>query len=115
MDAAARQFSQAYDAGLTPIQFVNQERQASRLIMGIGHRIKSITNPDKRVQLLSNYVHEHFVATPVVDYALEVEKVTTNKVFIIIITFYRFKCLSESYFASYNLIECSYEFRVNRF
>ncbi|RTG90221.1 ATP citrate (pro-S)-lyase [Schistosoma bovis] len=79
LDAAARQFSQAYDAGLTPIQFVNQERQASRLIMGIGHRIKSITNPDKRVQLLSNYVHEHFVATPVVDYALEVEKVTTNK------------------------------------
>ncbi|VDP52317.1 unnamed protein product [Schistosoma mattheei] len=61
LDAAARQFSQAYDAGLTPIQFVNQERQASRLIMGIGHRIKSITNPDKRVQLLSNYVHEHFL------------------------------------------------------
>ncbi|CAH8600891.1 unnamed protein product [Schistosoma intercalatum] len=79
LDAAARQFSQAYDAGLTPIQFVNQERQASRLIMGIGHRIKSVTNPDKRVQLLSDYVHEHFVATPVVDYALEVEKVTTNK------------------------------------
>ncbi|CAH8558011.1 unnamed protein product [Schistosoma turkestanicum] len=79
LDAAARQFSQAYDAGLTPAQFVNQERQASRLIMGIGHRIKSITNPDKRVQLLSNYVHEHFVATPIVDYAFEVEKITTNK------------------------------------
>ncbi|TNN14595.1 ATP-citrate synthase isoform 2 [Schistosoma japonicum] len=81
LDAAARQFSQAYDSGLTPMEFVNQERQASRLIMGIGHRIKSITNPDKRVQLLSAYVHEHFVATPVVDYAFEVEKVTTTKVF----------------------------------
>ncbi|VDQ17858.1 unnamed protein product, partial [Trichobilharzia regenti] len=80
LDAAARQFSNAYDTGLSPVQFVNQERQASRLIMGIGHRIKSITNPDKRVQLLSNYVHQHFPATPIIDYAFEVEKVTTSKV-----------------------------------
>nr|CAH8866286.1 unnamed protein product [Trichobilharzia regenti] len=79
LDAAARQFSNAYDTGLSPVQFVNQERQASRLIMGIGHRIKSITNPDKRVQLLSNYVHQHFPATPIIDYAFEVEKVTTSK------------------------------------
>ncbi|CAH8628080.1 unnamed protein product [Heterobilharzia americana] len=79
LDTAARQFSRAYDSGLSPMQFVNQERQASRLIMGIGHRIKSVTNPDKRVQLLSRYVHEHFPATPVVDYAFEVEKITTSK------------------------------------
>ncbi|TPP64733.1 ATP-citrate synthase [Fasciola gigantica] len=79
LDAAARQFSAAFDAGLTPAEFVAKERQASRLIMGIGHRVKSITNPDMRVKLLKDYVHRHFPATPLVDYAFAVEQVTTKK------------------------------------
>ena len=83
LDGAARQFSEAFDAGLEPAHFVARERQASRLIMGIGHRVKSINNPDARVKLLSNYVHEHFPATPLVDYAFAVEKVTTNKVSVV--------------------------------
>lgn len=83
MDAAARQFSAAFDAGLTPAEFVAKERQASRLIMGIGHRIKSITNPDMRVKLLNEYVHQHFPATPLVDYAFAVEQVTTKKVTVV--------------------------------
>ena len=33
-----------------------------------------------RVQILKDYVKQHFPATPLLDYALEVEKITTSKV-----------------------------------
>jgi len=33
-----------------------------------------------RVILLKNYAKEHFPATPLLDYALEVEKITVSKV-----------------------------------
>lgn len=39
-----------------------------------------INNPDMRVQILKDYVKQHFPATPLLDYALEVEKITTSKV-----------------------------------
>ncbi|KAH0626923.1 hypothetical protein JD844_002220 [Phrynosoma platyrhinos] len=38
-----------------------------------------INNPDMRVQILKDYVKQHFPATPLLDYALEVEKITTSK------------------------------------
>lgn len=79
LDAAARQFSQAYDANMIPMEFVNDMRRKGQLIMGIGHRVKSINNPDMRVKLLREYVQQHFPATPVLDFALEVEKITTSK------------------------------------
>jgi ATP citrate (pro-S)-lyase len=34
-----------------------------------------------RVVLLKQYVKEHFPATPLFDYALEVEQITVSKVF----------------------------------
>ena len=52
MDAAARQFSEAYDAGQHPMEFVNAMRKKGELIMGIGHRVKSINNPDMRVCII---------------------------------------------------------------
>jgi len=48
-------------------------------IDGIGHRVKSVTNPDKRVELLTGYARQHFPQTDYLDFALAVEKLTTSK------------------------------------
>uniref|UniRef100_G1RK34 ATP-citrate synthase n=1 Tax=Nomascus leucogenys TaxID=61853 RepID=G1RK34_NOMLE len=79
LDAAAKMFSKAFDSGIIPMEFVNKMKKEGKLIMGIGHRVKSINNPDMRVQILKDYVRQHFPATPLLDYALEVEKITTSK------------------------------------
>ncbi|XP_022711313.1 ATP-citrate synthase-like [Varroa jacobsoni] len=79
LDAAAKQFSSAYDKGLIPMEFVNKMRKNGQLIMGIGHRVKSINNPDMRVKILKDFVIQHFPSTPVLNFALEVEKITTSK------------------------------------
>ncbi|MDH5543349.1 MAG: ATP citrate lyase [Nitrospinota bacterium] len=48
-------------------------------VPGIGHRVKSLKNPDKRVQELIRHVREAKISTPRLDYALKVEEVTTTK------------------------------------
>nr|KAF6492406.1 hypothetical protein HJG59_009610 [Molossus molossus]KAF6492409.1 hypothetical protein HJG59_009613 [Molossus molossus] len=78
LDAAAKMFSKAFDSGIIPMEFVNKKKEG-KLIMGIGHRVKSINNPDMRVQILKDDVKQHFPATPLLDYALEVGKITTSK------------------------------------
>lgn len=73
-------------------------RKEGKLIMGVGHRVKSvwksflesilskndltiqINNPDMRVTLLKQFAKQHFPVTPLLDYALEVEKITVSKV-----------------------------------
>ncbi len=79
IDDAARYFSQAYDAGMSPKAFVDDMKAKGIRIPGIGHRVKSIHNPDMRVKLLVDYVLAHFADPAVLKYALEVEKVTTQK------------------------------------
>ncbi|CAB3370651.1 Hypothetical predicted protein [Cloeon dipterum] len=79
LDGAARQFSEGYDSGLIPMEFVNSMRKKGTLIMGIGHRVKSINNPDMRVKIIKEFVLENFPSTPLLNYALEVEKITTSK------------------------------------
>nr|CAD7407331.1 unnamed protein product [Timema poppensis] len=79
LDGAAKQFSEAYDTGLIPMEFVNTMRKKGQLIMGIGHRVKSINNPDMRVKIIKDFILEHFPSKPVFNYALEVEKITTSK------------------------------------
>lgn len=78
-DKAAQQFLAAYTRGQTPEEFVKDTKAQNKLIMGIGHRVKSVHNPDKRVQLLKTFCQKHFRETPLINYALEVEKVTTKK------------------------------------
>jgi ATP citrate (pro-S)-lyase len=79
IDGAAQIFSEAYDLGLSPQEFVDQMKDRGQLIMGIGHRIKSLHNPDMRVSILKDFIRAHFPASPLVDYALEVEQLTTQK------------------------------------
>ncbi len=52
LDDSARQFAGALDAGLAPKAFVEKMRREHTLIAGIGHRVKSISNPDMRVTLI---------------------------------------------------------------
>ncbi len=42
LDGAARQFTQAYDSNMIPMEFVNTMRKQHQLIMGIGHKVKSV-------------------------------------------------------------------------
>lgn len=77
-DAACR-FKEACDKKMTPIEFVEKMKAEGEYIPGIGHRIKSVDNPDRRVELIKQYAKEHFKKTTYIDYALEVEKITTAK------------------------------------
>ena len=79
IDGAAQMFSDAYDRGVTPVQFVEEMKKKGENIQGIGHLVKSINNPDKRVTIMKEYAKKHFKTTPLLDFALEVEKVTTAK------------------------------------
>ena len=39
LDGAATMFTEAFDSGLIPMEFVNKTRKEGKLIMGIGHRL----------------------------------------------------------------------------
>jgi len=73
LDGAARMFSEAYDDHLSPTEFVQRTRKAGKLILGIGHKVKSLENPDKRVEIIVNYAKKHFPSTEVLGYSLEVK------------------------------------------
>ncbi|XP_048485770.1 ATP-citrate synthase isoform X5 [Plutella xylostella] len=79
LDRAAADFCAAHDRGQHPQEFVNEKRAKGELIMGIGHRVKSINNPDSRVRELKAYVTSRWPAWPVTRYALDVEAITTRK------------------------------------
>lgn len=78
-DGAAEQFSSAYDQGMSPSDFVAHMRKQHKLIMGIGHKIKSKTNPDMRVVILQDFARRHFPSCSLLDYSLKVEEITTAK------------------------------------
>jgi len=79
IDDAAREFKRAKESGLEPEQFVSQMKKMGINIPGIGHRVKSVKNPDKRVLLLIDYARKNFPSTDLLDYALQVEQLTTAK------------------------------------
>jgi ATP-citrate lyase alpha-subunit len=79
IDGAAQYFKHADDNDMTPKEFLNYMKGEGVPIPGIGHRIKSLKNPDLRVTGLMNYAAEHFPATPLLDYARTVEALTTSK------------------------------------
>ena len=79
IDDASRYFKEAYDTGKKPEVFVEEMKQKGILIPGIGHRVKSVRNPDKRVELLKEFSRKNFPSTTYLEYALAVERVTVQK------------------------------------
>jgi ATP-citrate lyase alpha-subunit len=79
IDGAAQYFKHADDNNMTPKEFLNYMKGEGVPIPGIGHRIKSLKNPDLRVKGLMDYAAANFPATPLLDYARTVEALTTSK------------------------------------
>lgn len=80
LDDTAKVFRNAYNRKLTPHQFVQEMHEKKELIPGIGHRVKSVQNPDSRVTIIVAYARAHFkFPLNMLEYALEVEKITTSK------------------------------------
>jgi len=79
IDAAGKYFKTARDNNTDPEIFVKEMKSKGIHIPGIGHRIKSKKNPDKRVEILKNYAKENFPSTKYLNYALQVEEITLKK------------------------------------
>ncbi|MDF1880893.1 ATP citrate synthase [Sulfurimonas sp. MAG313] len=79
IDDAARYFKYANDNGMTPKEFIAYMKKEGKTISGIGHRVKSVRNPDLRVSGLKKFAAGAFPSTPLLDFALEVEALTTSK------------------------------------
>jgi len=79
LDDAAKMFSTAFDSGVSPKDFIENMKKTNQLIMGIGHRIKSLANPDQRVEIIKGYAKKHFKDNSILNFALEVEQITTRK------------------------------------
>jgi ATP citrate (pro-S)-lyase len=76
---AARDFYGAWKANESAADFVARKKKEGKLIMGIGHRVKSKYNPDKRVEVIRKLVEGGFPEKRVFSFALEVEKETLAK------------------------------------
>jgi len=79
IDDAARYFKDARDRGLTPYEFVESMKKKGIRVPGIGHRIKSRDNRDKRVELLQKYARTQFPNVKYMEYAVTVETYTLTK------------------------------------
>jgi len=85
LNESSKQFYEAYKAKLTPSEFIQQCQHRQVLISGIGHKIKSVENPDARVTLLREFITEHISAKfphvkfPILEFAFQVEQLTTKK------------------------------------
>ncbi len=79
VNGAAEHFLFGLRNELAPREFIAHMKGQNVRVQGIGHKLHTIENPDKRVELMKNFAKSHFKATPVLNYALSVEAVTTQK------------------------------------
>lgn len=79
VDAAAINFKSACDVNMAPDEFVESLKKQGKRVEGIGHRIKTAENRDKRVELLANYAKQHFPKMDTFRYAQTVEAYTLQK------------------------------------
>lgn len=75
---AAKYFWQAKREGQSAKDFVESMKRQGIIIPGIGHKIKSIYNPDRRCELLRQ-CREKAAQRETLDFALAVEALTTQK------------------------------------
>jgi len=76
---AGRFFKYAVDHKMSVDEFLTYMKKNHGPVPGIGHRVKSLRNPDKRVKELVGYVKSLNTKTPCLDFALQVEQVTAAK------------------------------------
>ena len=79
MNGAAKHFTWGLEKNMDPRDFVDAMKKKNVRIQGIGHRIHSVDNPDVRVELMIGFARKHFPKTPLLDFALSVQGVTTMK------------------------------------
>ncbi len=79
VQGSADHFIKYLYAGEEPSFMVKEMKIKNVNIQGIGHRIKSVTNPDVRVTIMVDFAKKNFPVTETLDYALEVQKLTTAK------------------------------------
>ncbi|MFO8051029.1 MAG: citrate/2-methylcitrate synthase [Thermoplasmatota archaeon] len=79
IDGCAKYMKDAYRRDLEAREFVKEMKSKNIKIPGIGHRVKSLENPDGRVTLLIEYARNNFPRTDLLDFALGVQTVTTQK------------------------------------
>ncbi len=76
---AGRFFKYAVEHKMSVDEFLTYMKKNHGPVPGIGHRVKSLRNPDKRVKELVGYVKSLNIKTPCLDFALAVEQVTAAK------------------------------------
>jgi ATP-citrate lyase alpha-subunit len=76
---AGKWFKYAVENKLGVDEFLAYMKANVGPVPGIGHRVKSVKNPDRRVKELVGYVKSLKIPMPHLDFALEVEKVTSAK------------------------------------
>jgi ATP-citrate lyase alpha-subunit len=79
LDEAGLGFYNSYKALVSPQQFVDNYKQQGRNIPGIGHLVKSKSNPDKRVTMLVNYAKANFKTLNHLYYAQAIETICLTK------------------------------------
>ncbi|MCK4571270.1 ATP citrate synthase, partial [Candidatus Bipolaricaulota bacterium] len=79
VNGAAEHFLYGLRNELAPREFIAAMKDKNIRIQGIGHKLKTLENPDVRVELMKNFAKENFKDTPLLNYALSVEAVTTQK------------------------------------
>lgn len=76
---AGRWFKFAVESNMRVEEFLAYMKTNVGPVPGIGHRVKSIHNPDKRVKELVGFARSLGRPLPHLEFALEVEKITTTK------------------------------------
>lgn len=79
VNGAAEHFREGLARDLEAREFVSWMKDRNVRIQGIGHRIHTVEFPDVRVEIMRDFARKNFPESPLLDYALKVQAVTTQK------------------------------------